>query len=67
VWAVGAVAAVLLVLTFAVLTFNLAGSSDGAFAAVNAVRLPQTARAVVMPARSRGCSAFLNPRSATAC
>ncbi|WP_447771444.1 DotU family type VI secretion system protein [Variovorax boronicumulans] len=49
VWAVGAVAAVLLVLVFAVLTFNLAGHSDGAFSAVSAVRLPQTQRAVAAP------------------
>ena len=49
VWAVGAVAAVLLVLVFAVLTFNLAGHSDGAFTAVSAVRLPQTQRAVAAP------------------
>ena len=61
VWAVGAVAAVLLVLTFAVLTFNLAGNSDGAFAAVNAVRLPQTARAVVMPAPQPRLQRFLEP------
>ncbi|MBT2333243.1 DotU family type VI secretion system protein [Variovorax paradoxus] len=49
-WAVGAVAAVLLVLVFGVLTFSLASRSDGAFAAVNAVRLPQTQRAVAVAA-----------------
>lgn len=49
-WAVGAVAAVLLVLVFGVLTFSLAGRSDGAFSAVNAVRLPQTQRAVAVAA-----------------
>ncbi|MDQ0588662.1 DotU family type VI secretion system protein [Variovorax paradoxus] len=49
-WAVGAVAAVLLVLVFGVLTFSLASRSDGAFSAVNAVRLPQTQRAVAVAA-----------------
>jgi type VI secretion system protein ImpK len=61
VWAVAAVAAVLLVIVFTVLNFNLAGSSDGAFAAVNAVRLPQTARAVVMPAAQPRLQRFLEP------
>ncbi|MGJ7537742.1 MULTISPECIES: DotU family type VI secretion system protein [unclassified Variovorax] len=62
VWAVGAVAAVLLLVVFALLTFNLAGHSDGAFAAVNAVRLPQTAaRAVVMPAPTPRLQRFLEP------
>ena len=50
VWAVGAVAAMLLVLAFAVLSFSLAGRSDGAFSAVNAVRLPKTERAVAAAA-----------------
>lgn len=61
VWAVGAVAAVLLVLVFAVLTFNLAGHSDGAFSAVNAVRLPQTQRAVAAPAAQPRLQRFLEP------
>ncbi|MDN6883849.1 DotU family type VI secretion system protein [Variovorax sp. CAN2819] len=61
VWAVGAVAAVLLVAVFAFLTFNLAGHSDGAFAAVNAVRLPQAERAVVMPAPVPRLQRFLEP------
>jgi type VI secretion system protein ImpK len=62
VWAVGAVAAVLMVIAFAVLTFNLAGHSDGAFSAVNAVRLPQTARAVVAPpAAQPRLQRFLEP------
>ncbi|TWD90342.1 type VI secretion system protein ImpK [Variovorax beijingensis] len=61
-WAVGAVAAVLLVLVFGVLTFSLAGRSDGAFAAVNAVRLPQTQRAVaVAPAPQPRLQRFLEP------
>jgi len=61
-WAVGAVAAVLLVLAFGVLTFSLAGRSDGAFAAVNAVRLPQTQRAVaVAPAPQPRLQRFLEP------
>jgi type VI secretion system protein ImpK len=50
VWAVGAVAAALLVLAFTFLSFSLAGRSDGAFAAVNAVRLPKTERAVALAA-----------------
>jgi len=61
-WAVGAVAAVLLVLVFGVLTFSLAGRSDGAFAAVNAVRLPQSQRAVaVAPAPQPRLQRFLEP------
>ncbi|KLN52220.1 DotU family type VI secretion system protein [Variovorax paradoxus] len=61
-WAVGAVAAVLLVLVFGVLTFSLASRSDGAFAAVNAVRLPQTQRAVaVAPAPQPRLQRFLEP------
>jgi len=60
-WAVGAFAAVLLVLVFALLTFSLAGRSDGAFAAVNAVRLPQTQRAVALPAAQPRLQRFLEP------
>jgi len=58
-WAVGAVAALLLVAVFAVLSFSLAGRSDGAFAAVNAVRLPQTQRAVAVAPPSPRLERFL--------
>ena len=59
VWAVGAVAAVLLMIAFALLTFNLGGTSDGAFSAINAVRLPQTQRAVAQPAPQPRLQRFL--------
>jgi len=61
VWAVGAVAAVLLMIAFALLTFNLGGTSDGAFSAINAVRLPQTQRAVAQPAPQPRLQRFLEP------
>ncbi|RZL63906.1 MAG: DotU family type VI secretion system protein [Variovorax sp.] len=60
-WAVAAVAGVLLVLTFGLLNFNLAGRSDEAFSAVSAVRLPQTQRPVVVAAPQPRLQRFLEP------